>query len=167
MHPPNRLQPHLTVEQLRQRYLACHHPQEKQRWHALYLIAGGARPVLAARKVGRSGAWVSLLVRRYNEGGIKAVPNRRRPVARGRKPCLDADCVQALKAALSGSAPDGKRWTAPKVVDWIRERTGVTVHQSTAWRWMQRFGFAAGARAQGLKVSSRTGPARPASGGGE
>src|ERR1051325_9585260 len=42
-HMPNpiKLKPHLTAEDLYQRYRKCQQPREKIRWRALYLIANG------------------------------------------------------------------------------------------------------------------------------
>jgi hypothetical protein len=46
-----------------------------------------------------------------------------------------------LAAALRSQALDGRLWTAPKVARWIAQRTGRSVHETTAWRAMRRLGF--------------------------
>ncbi|MFL6284255.1 MAG: winged helix-turn-helix domain-containing protein [Pyrinomonadaceae bacterium] len=46
-----------------------------------------------------------------------------------------------LDVALRSAAPDGGLWTAPKVARWIEERTGRSIHETTAWRAMRRLGF--------------------------
>lgn len=128
---------HLSEEQLYRRYRACRHAQEKVRWRALYLIAKGDQANAAARKVGRSSGWITLLARRYNEHGPSAVPNRKGALPSGRKPYLTPESFRLLSFALLHSAPDGGTWTAPKVALWVKEHIGITVNQATAWRWMR------------------------------
>lgn len=95
----------------------------------------------AARRVGRSSGWITLLARRYNTTGADAVSDGRTGTGRGRKPHLDTEAAQTLDAALRASPADGGLWTAPKVAAWIEARTGIRVPRSTAWRYMQRLGF--------------------------
>jgi transposase len=106
----------------------------------LYLISNGEQASQAARRVGRSSAWMTKLARRYNQKGPEAVPNQRGESI-GRKPHLDKAAAKELDKVLHGAAPDGGLWTAPKVVGWIKQRTGADVDESTAWRWMRRLGF--------------------------
>ncbi len=140
MPEPIKLKPHLTTSQLYKRYRDCRHPQEKLRWRALYMISTGELAAQAARRVGRSSAWMTKLARRYNQKGPESVPNQQGESV-GRKPHLDKDAAKELDKALHGPAPDGGLWTAPKVIGWIKDRTGVTVNKTTAWRWMLRLGF--------------------------
>lgn len=135
------LQPHLTTEELFQRYRACRHPNEKTRWRALYLISRGMLAAEAARRVGRTSGWVTQLTRRYNERGTGAVPDQQSEAKPGPPPSLDAAVARELAAALRSEAPDGGLWTAPKVARWIEQRTGRCVHETTAWRAMRRLGF--------------------------
>jgi len=135
------LKPHLTTEELFQRYRACRHPNEKARWRALYLISRGTIAAEAARRVGRTSGWVTQLTRRYNERGAETVPDRKGEVKSGPPPSVDAAVASELASALRSAAPDGGLWTAPKVAAWIEERTGRSVHETTAWRAMRRLGF--------------------------
>src|SRR5215207_7866443 len=135
------LQPHLTTEELFQRYRACRHPNEKTRWRALHLISRGMVAAEAARRVGRTSGWVTQLTRRYNERGAETVPDRKGEVKPGPPPSVDAAVASELASALRSAAPDGGLWTAPKVAAWIEERTGRSVHETTAWRAMRRLGF--------------------------
>src|ERR671912_1792332 len=107
------LKPHLTTEELFQRYRACRRPNEKARWRALYLISRGTLAAEAARRVGRTSGWVTQLTRRYNERGAEAVPDRRGEVKPGPPPRVAAVAAE-LDAALRAPAPDGGLWTAPK-----------------------------------------------------
>src|ERR1044071_8316897 len=140
MPEPIKLKPHLTTEQLYKHYRACRHPQEKLRWRALYLISNCEQAAQAARRVGRSSAWMTKLARRYNQKGPDAVRNQHSDSI-GRKPHLDKATALELDKALRGPAPDGGLWTAPKVVSWIKDRTAATVNKTTAWRLLRRLGF--------------------------
>lgn len=139
---PITLKPHLSTDELYLRYRACRHPQEKVRWHALHLISQGEQANRAARRVGRTSGWITQLTRRYKERGAEAVPNQKGDRRSGSKPHLDTTAAaESLDQVLRSHAPDGGLWTAPKVAAWIAERTGQTVHETTAWRYMRRLGF--------------------------
>ncbi len=134
------LKPHLTTEELRTRYRSCQKPQEKTRWHALYLIAQGAVAAEAARRVGRASSWITSLTRRYNRHGAVAVA-RKQSTKPSHRAKVDRKLGKELDKALRASAPDGGLWTAPKVAAWITAKSGQEVHQTTAWRAMRRLGF--------------------------
>jgi len=135
------LKPHLTTAELYRRYRQCREPQEKARWRALRLISQGTRASDAARRVGRTSGWVTQLTQRYNERGAEAVATQSGAVKPGPRPSLNERAAIGLDAALRVAAPDGGLWTAPKVARWIAERTGRSVHETTAWRAMRRLGF--------------------------
>jgi transposase len=134
------LKPHLTTEELRKRYRSCTKPQEKARWHALYLIATGAVAAEAARRVGRASSWITSLARRYNRDGATAVA-RKQSAKPSHRATVDAELGQELDKALRSEAPDGGLWTGPKVAAWITERSGRAVHVTTGWRALKRLGF--------------------------
>jgi transposase len=134
------LKPHLTTEELGTRYRSCQKPQEKVRWHALYLISKGMVAADAARRVGRASSWITALTCRYNREGAPAVRHQHatRPSHRA---AVDAKLGKELDKALRTPAPDGGLWTGPKVAAWITDKTGQEVHQTTGWRAMRRLGF--------------------------
>jgi len=134
------LKPHLTTEELRARYRACQKPQEKVRWHALYLIAKGTIAADVARRMGRASSWITSLARRYNRDGAAAV-SRKQSTQPSHRAKVDHKLGKELDKALRTAAPDGGLWTAPKVAAWITEQTGQEVHQTTAWRAMRGLGF--------------------------
>lgn len=134
------LKPHLTTEELQARYRSCQKPQEKVRWHALYLISKGMVAADAARRTGRASSWITNLARRYNRDGAATVSRKQssRPSHRAK---VNTKLGKELDNALRSQAPDGGLWTAPKVATWITEKSGQEVHQTTAWRAMRRLGF--------------------------
>lgn len=134
------LKPHLTTEELRRRYRACQKPQEKARWHALYLMSQGALAADAARRVGRASSWITSLARRYNGDGPAAV-TRKKSTKPSQRAIVDARLEKELDKALRAAAPDGGLWTGPKVAAWIAEHSGHEVHACTGWRTLKRLGF--------------------------
>jgi transposase len=134
------LKPHLTTEELGTRYRSCQKPQEKVRWHALYLISKGMVAANAARRTGRASSWITTLARRYNRDGAAAV-SRKQSTGPSHRAKVDAKLRKELDKALRTAAPDGGLWTAPKVAAWITNKTGQEVHQTTGWRAMRRLGF--------------------------
>ena len=134
------LKPHLTTEALHKRYRSCLKPQEKARWHALYLMAKGAVAADAARRVGRVSSWITTLVRRYNRDGAAAVA-RKKSASPSHRAKVDAVLGKELNKALRSAPHDGGLWTGPKVAAWISERSGRRVHAATGWRALKRLGF--------------------------
>jgi transposase len=134
------LKPHLTTKELHQRYRSCQKPQEKVRWHALYLISKGVVAADAARRVGRANSWITLLARHYNQDGAAAI-TRQKSTKPSHRACLDAKLGKELDQALRLAAPDGGLWSGPKVAAWIAEKTGHQAHRTTAWRALQKLGF--------------------------
>lgn len=141
MPSPIKLKPHLTEEELYQRYRKCQQAREKTRWRALYLVAKGGIANLVAKRVGRSSGWITSLARRYNKLGAAGVSDQRTKPRPSPPPTLNAKQAQALATALRGPAPDGGLWSAPKVAAWIKKKTGKDVHPTTAWRAMRSAGF--------------------------
>lgn len=141
MPSPIKLKPHLTTEQLYERYRKCQQPREKIRWRALYLIAKGGVANQVAKRVGRSSGWMTHLARRFNQLGAAGVADQRTKPKPSPPPTLNRKQAQALETALRGPAPDGGLWSAPKVATWIKTKTGKAVHPTTAWRAMRAAGF--------------------------
>jgi transposase len=134
------LKPHLTTEELQTRYRSCQKPQEKVRWHALYLISKGVVAADAARRTGRASSWITTLARRYNQAGAAAI-SRKQSTKPSHRAKVNTKLGKELDKALRTAAPDGGLWTGPKVAAWITQKTGQEVHQTTGWRAMRRLGF--------------------------
>src|SRR5262245_44466681 len=141
MPSPIQLQPHLTTEQLYQRYRRCQQPRETTRWRALYLIAKGGIANQVAKRGGRASGWMTNLARRYNQLGAAGVGDQHTQPKPSPPPTLDGKQRQALPKALRGPAPGGGLWTAPKVAAWSKLKTGKPVHRTTAWRALRAAGF--------------------------
>src|SRR3954447_3985697 len=136
------LVPHLTYEELRQRFRTCRHGPEKARWQALWLMTRPRQPASAAQAatlVGFTADAVRKLVKRYNASGAPAV--ERNAGGQGRAPRLSADQQEQLKAELLGRAPDGGLWSGRKLAARIAQLTGRSMHPATGWEWLRKLGF--------------------------
>ena len=134
--------PHLTADEIEERYRSCRDAAEKTRWHLLWLVTrpDPSRSVAdAARVVGLTPRWGRTLVHRYNGAGPDALADGRR--SNGATAKLTAEQRAELLAALAQLPPDGGLWSGPKVVAFVRHRWGVEVVPSTGWQWLTDLGF--------------------------
>lgn len=140
MSPKARLEPHLTVEELKQRYRQARDTTEARRWHLLYLVAQGQTIKQAAQIVSLNYDYAKEIIRRYNNEGAAAVRNRKRdrPEFTPRS-LLTREQQRELQELLQGPAPDGGEWSGPKVARWIAEKTGrAKVWPQRGWEYLKR-----------------------------
>src|SRR5829696_6996868 len=133
--PKLTLMPHLTYEQLTQRFRRCPDGRQKARWQALWLLSRPQDPYACAATADA----VRKLVKRYNKGGPDAV--ERNAGGQGRAPRLSDAQQEQLKGELLGRAPDGGLWTGPKLARRIAALTGRSMHKATGWEWLRKLGF--------------------------
>ena len=137
-----KLEGHLSSDELQQHYLRCKHQADRTRWHALWLVSTGKSGNEAARLVGRTSGWISVLVRSYNRSGAAGVETVKRKGQQwgGHEAALrwGTDEEAELREAILQAAPEGDVWTAVKVAAWLSERRGRKVHLVTGWRTLQR-----------------------------
>jgi transposase len=140
--PSLKLYPHLSVEELAQRYRTCRDAGEKTRWQTLWLYAQHPSPSYVAQHTGFSRHWVYQLVRRYNQEGPQSLRDGRYDNQSGRqRAILSPEEQQALWQALQQRPADGGLWTAAKVAHWVKAHTGKVMAEITAWTYLQRLGF--------------------------
>jgi transposase len=135
-----RVPPHLTVEELEQRYRWATDPVARSQWQMVWLLSGGAPTAEVARVTGYSVNWVREVARRYREEGAAGIGDRRHANP-GAAALLDAAQQGALREALAGPAPGGDRWTCRAVATWMTETVGRPVSEQRGWEWMRRLGF--------------------------
>ena len=131
--------PHLTVDQLHQRYREAADPVARSQWQMLWSLARGVPTARVAAATGYSVRWVQEVARRYR-AGPDAVGDRRRANP-GAAPLLDPAQQERLRAALGGPAPDGGLWTCRSVAAWMAEALGRPVSAQRGWEWMRRLGY--------------------------
>jgi len=142
--PPLKIKPHLTHEEVGQRYRKCKSPIEKSRWQLIWLMTNPQKEMLvtqAAETVGFCRNWARTLVHRYNsEGPEKFIDKRKNN--KGKKAFLSKKQQKELRNMLINKRPpDGGLWTGPKVALWIKEKTQKPITAVGAWKWIKRLGF--------------------------
>ncbi len=140
MPPKAKLNAHLTPDELKQRYRHARDTAEARRWQLIHLVAQSWTIKQAAQAVDLNYDYAKEIIRRYNQEGPAAVQNRthRRPVSP--RSLLTAEQQRELQQALQASAPDGGKWSGPKVAQWIAERTGRShVWPQRGWDYLRRF----------------------------
>jgi transposase len=88
------LAPHLSSDELEQRYRQAQKGIESRQFHILWLLAQGKTAEEVVELSGYSRGWIYKLVRRYNEQGASALGDQRRH-NQGAKPLLD-DSFESL-----------------------------------------------------------------------
>ena len=140
-YPKITLAPHLSSEELKQRYRTCDDPKESRRWHALWLFSTGTSIGEVSELVGFHRNWVRTFCKRYNAQGADAVSDQHRLNPGGRQPYLPPAQQQELEEAIAGSAPDGGLWTGPKVAAWLAERTRRRIYPQLGWVYLHKLDF--------------------------
>ncbi|MDY6784746.1 MAG: helix-turn-helix domain-containing protein [Cyanobacteriota bacterium] len=142
MPPRPKLEPYLTVKDLKNRYRQARDTAEARRWHLLYLVAQKWTIKQAAQIVDLNYDYAKELIQRYNREGPLSLQNRsknrQRPTSRA---LLTAEQQQELQQLLQGPAPDGGPWSGPKVARWIAKKTGrKRVWPQRGWEYLKRLG---------------------------
>jgi hypothetical protein len=96
-----RLEPHLTDDELHDRYRRAADPVERSHSHFLWLLASGMTATAVAAVTGYSAYWIGHIARRYNTDGPDGMRDRRHALCAGR-PDLPASHLAELGAALAG-----------------------------------------------------------------
>ncbi len=133
--------PHLSSEELENRYRKAHDPVLRSHYQILWLLSQGKTTSQVMEVTGYSRGWIQQLARRYNADGPQALGDRRHrnPGARDRA-LLSAEQREELARALRKPPPDGGMWNSRKVGEWIERRTGRVVSQKKqrGWEYLKR-----------------------------
>jgi transposase len=133
------LAPHLSVDELRQRFRSCRDAKTARRWQLLWLISSGHTATAAAELVGLTDRQARRVVSLYNHQGVEAVTPRTAP---GASRMLSAAQLDELKEAIQRPSPDGGVWTGTKVARWLEQATGrKDIPYSTGRKYLLRLGF--------------------------
>lgn len=126
---------HLSVEDLRARFIACDDATEKIHLQAIMLRSQGRSTDEVAGICGFNTDWVRRLVRRYNRGGPDALKDGRR--TNGKERLLTDKQINRLKhAVLNETPPGGGLWTGPKVAAWMSALLGRHVNPQLAYDYL-------------------------------
>jgi len=133
------VRPHLSIEELEERYRRCKNVVEKSHWQVVWLKAQNFSTGEVARIVGFNTDWIRRVTHRYNERGPESLKDGR--AQNSRPPLLSAEDQKALLAALSTPAPDGGLWNSVKVAKWISDRIGRQVRFQRGWVYLRRLNW--------------------------
>jgi transposase len=136
-----KLEPHLEPTELESRYRKAADPVLRSHYQILWLISLDKTTTQVMELTGYSRGWIQQLARRYNNGGPKALGDRRHqnPGATQRA-LLSADQQEELTEVLKKPPPDGGMWNSRKVGEWIERRSGRVVSQKKqrGWEYLKR-----------------------------
>ena len=135
------LAPHLTADELHQRYRAAEDPVLRSRYHMLWLLAEGRSANQVADAAGFSAEWVRDIARRYNADGPDAVADGRKRPDAGREPILSADDQAELAAWIDAGGPSDGLVNSVTVARWMSQRLGREVRYQVGHRYLQRLGY--------------------------
>ncbi len=120
-----KIERHLSVEELEERYETASEPVAKSHFHAIWLLAVGYSVEQVAKLLSLSTRWVKALVKRYNEGGPSLLGDQR--AGNGAEPrILTPEALAALKERIKTPPDDGGLWTGPKIARWLAKFHAVT-----------------------------------------
>lgn len=133
---------HLSADEVGKRYRRCPNPQEKTRWHLIWLLLQPEEPLScerAAPLIGLSDTHARTVLKRWNAHGPDGLTDRRKANSSPGKlsPAQQAEAFEALQK----EPPDGGLWSGPKLARYARDRWGVEVCPETGWRWLKKLGF--------------------------
>jgi len=134
------LAPHHSTEELERRYKAADGGIERSHLQIIWLLSQGHAAKFVAEVTGYSSVWVSKILWRYNDHGLAGLGDGRLDNP-GAAPLLDEVQLEELRDLVSEPPPDGGLWTAPKLVQFVRDRWGIEVVPQTGWRWLRDLGF--------------------------
>ncbi len=140
------MSPHASTQELERRYRKAKDPVQRSHLQIIWLLNEGRTTGEVSEVTGYSSGWVRKIARRYNEGGLQGLGDRRHrnPGARERA-LLDEEGQAELREALLGPAPasvGGGMWSGPKVALWIAHRNGLQrVHAQRGFEYLRKVGM--------------------------
>jgi len=134
------IEPHMSLKELEKKARSAREQVARQQIKVIVLLMKGMTQKEVAVRCGYSAAWVHTIVHRYNQHGIEALRDHRRDNP-GRPYRLSADVRAEMRALLSSPPADGGLWTGPRLVEWVRARTGdETIDSKRGWEWLRQMG---------------------------
>lgn len=132
------MKPHLSTDELHERYRATQEPIERARWQALWMLSKGLPREEVARSMGYGAEWVRRVAARYNESVDRVADGRHRN--RGHAPLLSVDQLRELADLLDHPTPEGEPWSGPRVARWMSEVLGRPVAAQRGWDYLKKAG---------------------------
>ena len=132
----------MDVSGLRRRLILAPTPRERERWHALWLLAQGWTASAVAEALERDPHSIGRWLGAFGEGGPCGLGLR---AVRGFPPALEEAQQAELKAAvqeLPANVDIGlANWNWKAVWKFVLERFGISLSRSSCLNWLHRLGF--------------------------
>lgn len=132
--------PHLSLEELEQRYRQAKNGIERSHYYIIWLLAQGKLTREVSELTGYSRSWVYELAWSYNRQGPGALGDKRHNNP-GSKPLLSEQQQMQLWEVLQQPPADGGTWTGPKVADWMSNLLGKRIHPQRGWEYLRKLGL--------------------------
>ena len=130
------LQPHLSLDELEQRYRTAKEPNERTWWQILWLLAQGRTATELSAVIGYRAYWIGQIAKRYNEQGPEGMRNRRHTTSYRPAPVLSPEHQEELRAILAEAAAQNQNWTGTQVAVWMSGRLGRPVSYGLGWSYL-------------------------------
>ncbi len=140
MPPFLKLAPHLTNEELEERYRREKDAVARSHWQILWLLSSGKRTPEVSAVTGYSVVWIRQIVHRYNARGTQSVGDGRHHNPGSGRLLSDEQEVE-LRQALETATGAGESWNGPQVAAWMSQKLGRTLYKARGWETLRRLGY--------------------------
>src|SRR5260221_34225 len=140
MPPFLKLAPHLTNEELEERYRREKDAVARSHWQNLWLLSSGKRTPEESAGNGSLLARIRQIVHRYNARGTQSVGDGRHHNPGGGRLLSDEQEVE-LRQALETATGAGESWNGPQVAAWMSQKLGRTLYKARGWETLRRLGY--------------------------
>jgi transposase len=138
-----KLEPHLSSQELQNRYRKAPDAVLRSHYQIVWLISEGNTTSQVMEATGYSRGWIQQLARRYNADGPEVLGDGRHnnPGAKERA-LLDGDQLRELSEALKKPPSDGGMWNSRKVGEWIEDKSAkkVASKKQRGWEYLKKLG---------------------------
>jgi transposase len=134
------LLPHLSCEQLEERYRQASDPIKRSQYQILWLLAKDKRTEEVREVTGYSLRWIRVIANRYNQKGAAGVGDGRQHNC-GAEPLLDEVQQAQLLQAIATPTTENGLWNGRKVADWMSRVLDRRVSPQRGWEYLKQMEF--------------------------
>lgn len=130
------IEPHLSIDELENRYRQSKTAIARTHSQIIWLLADGKTTAEVASITGYGLSWIYELVRSYNCYGPEMLGDRRQNNT-GAEPLLNDVQLAQLWQILQSKPADGGLWNGPKVAAWMSELLERKVSPQRGWEYLR------------------------------
>jgi transposase len=132
--------PHLSIDELEQRYRQSKDPIQRSHYQIIWLLAQGKSTQAVSEVTGYSRSWIYELVCGYNREGADSLGDGRHQNP-GATAFLNPQQQANLLQILRGPSPDGGLWNGRKVADYLSEILDRPISRQQGWVYLKQLGW--------------------------